>query len=403
MSTATLDAYTSAGVQCGKTVVEYPFKANGDTTAKIVKRNFKRDAAAIATRLALNTADVDYPTCYLVEETDKQPNGTGLEAFSRFYASVPGNQTTYSSQTITKPSPSTVGTAEVGGRDYTAHTATLDSATVTGLPYIHASATFLDGNVYSRKAGSISLTNPSGGTFTITYKGNTTAAIAYNAADATVAAAFNGLASVIADGITVTAANALSTNAFCRLSIASGAFTARSTFNCAGLTPAAATTGFVWANGPTFYQDLDIGARVAITSHGFNGASPLVLSVSQYEYIFPATDYWVSLDANTIAFNPFAVGTGISAYGQLLRTYTPGTTRVGIKQIQSFYLPGVTGGITTGADIPIPTALINDAAFLAAVAASTGGYFAYDSSALTLWNGWPIYTQTATQINMATL
>ena len=68
--------------------------------------------------------------------------------------------------------------------------------------------------------------------------------------------------------------------------------------------------------------------------------------------------------------------------------------------MQDFYLPGVTTGITTAADIPIPDPLINDAAFLAAVVANLSGYLTYDSDTLDFWLG-PIYTQVKRQINMA--
>lgn len=133
------------------------------------------------------------------------------------------------------------------------------------------------------------------------------------------------------------------------------------------------------------------------TAHGVTTQTLAARGTSWF--IFTAGQYTV-VDPNTITLLGVNLGTTVTSAGKLLRSYTPGTDRVGTKLTQMFYLPGVTAGITTPADITIPSPLLNDAEFLASVVANLTGYQVYDSSALEQWMGTPIYTQTQISINM---
>lgn len=174
-----------------------------------------------------------------------------------------------------------------------------------------------------------------------------------------------------------------------------------------------ALLGYIWTpdnrvfGPPVTTTSANSGGNTRVTfsgAHNIAGTEVLIClrDVTGYRYgvAAPTTGYTV-VNATTIDF----LGVNIGAYGtsvaKYLRDYTPGSDRVGCRFTQRFYLPGVTGGITTPADIPMPATLINDADFLAAVVANLTGYLTYDADELTRWNGWPIYTQTFTEINMA--
>lgn len=141
--------------------------------------------------------------------------------------------------------------------------------------------------------------------------------------------------------------------------------------------------------------------RVTCTAHGILAGNSLVARGTSL-YIFTTGQFTV-VDANTIDLLGINLGTTVANLAKYLRAYTAGTDRVGTKLSQAFYLPGVTTGITTPADIPIPSPLLNDLELVASLLANLTGYQTYDSTALAQWMASPIYTQTAIQINMADL
>lgn len=145
--------------------------------------------------------------------------------------------------------------------------------------------------------------------------------------------------------------------------------------------------------------------RLTATAHGITGTEEIIVRInaggSPFQ-IVSAGAYTV-VDANTIDVLGYNWGTSSTSLAKYLRDYTPGTDRVGLRRTQKFYLPGVTGGITTPADIPLPSLLVNDVELLASLLANLTGYQTYDASELTRWNDGPIYTQTYDEINMADL
>lgn len=146
--------------------------------------------------------------------------------------------------------------------------------------------------------------------------------------------------------------------------------------------------------------------RVTCTAHGIVAGDSLVASkisgVGIQQYIFLTTQFTV-IDANTIDLLGINLTNTIVFLAKYYRAFTPGVDRVGTKLSQAFYLPGVTTGITTPADIPIPDPLLNDLALIDSLLAHPTGYQTYDSTALAQWMASPIYTQTAIQINMGDL
>lgn len=350
--------------------------------------------------------NIQDPFAYLVAETEPD-SGTldqGTARWQRMYARVPAPVTTYSTVSINKPQPSALGTSK--GTLYQWDSTTLDTATAYGSAYSYANTIFANNQAFAMRTSAAAVTQPTGGTFTLTYKTSTTGALAYNAADATINAALNGLASVIADGLTFSATNRIGTwpsaSGYISLSITVGSTTSRVTMNAGSITPSGASEAFTYvANGTT--QNIYIGSRATITAHAFNSANYLAVDNGSAIHLVPDL-HWTAIDSNTVSFNwglgLGAVGVSSTSFGQFLRQYTPGLDRVGCKVATYSYLPGVTSGITTPADIPIPDPLLNDAQFLTTIAANATGYVNYDARDLTQWMGTQIYQLDTIQINV---
>lgn len=378
---------------------EYPFRFNGDVATYIYESTYAVDIGRF-TPTAAGTVDPENAAAYLLEETKPEIQQGRIATFRRTYSTVPTTQIVTSTQQITKPLPSAVGITGQTCIDYVQ----LEYPGVTvGLAFPYLGGTWVANKVYTRLTAAGVSTPASGGTFTLTYRGNTTAALAYNATNATINAAFNALASVITDGLTVNANNLLSTPT-CDLSLAfsAGSTSFRVTMNAGSLTPAGASTAFTLILSPTI-QSAYLALRATVTAHGFNAANPLLVSVSDFSYfqLLPASTKWSVIDANTIAF--FSLIRAGASFGQYLRDYTPGIQRVRTKITQRFYLPGVTSGIATADDIPVPSILQNDIAFLTTSLSNLSGYEAYSASELEKWRGGAIYSQSTVEINMATL
>ena len=110
------------------------------------------------------------------------------------------------------------------------------------------------------------------------------------------------------------------------------------------------------------------------------------------------------VDSNnfTYSWSSTSSSNAYNGYRTFLRTYTPGTDRVLTKLTDKFYLPGVTPGITTGADIPVPDVAINDAQLLTLIAGSATGFQNYDAEPVTAWptEPSPIFRQRLIQIDL---
>jgi hypothetical protein len=212
--------------------------------------------------------------------------------------------------------------------------------------------------------------------------------------------------------LTFTAVNNVGTwpsaNGYVALTLSVGTTTSPVTMNAASITPAGASKAYTTVV-TTLVQYIYIAARATITAHGFNGSLNLIVPNDATEtHIFsipPAQ--WAVIDANTIAYNwglrwPTSQQVGYSAAyaGQYSRDYTPGSDRVRTKKTKTYYLPGMTLGVNSETDIPVPDPLTNDAAFLSQVVAVTSGFLAYDANPLGFYKG-PIYEQEVIAIDMA--
>jgi hypothetical protein len=396
-----LDGNFTRGLFVNSPIIRYPFQVNNDKTAITIDRQYRvRGSTWIPGQVGVDR-DPRFSDAYLMAEPEPTPTGiSDLVAMTRTYARVPATQTTYSTRVITKPSPATVGSTPITFRSYPS-----DVVTTLGVSYFYGSY-FWGGNnkIYGTMRGvTPTVTVATGGTFTVTYKTSTTGALNYNETTANIAAAINALADVVTDGLTIVVSGNFTSSTFL-IQCSAGSTSTKFSINSASLSPAAAQTIYVFLAAPT-QQNVSIGYRIALTAHGFTASDLLVTNTSggvTTGYLLTNPANWSIIDANTIVANLSSLtGTVSNTIGQWYRDYTPGTDRVGTRLSQRFYLPGITAGITTAADIPIPDLLLNDVNFLAAVLAYSSGHQSYDATELVRWNGWPIYTQTFQEINMA--
>lgn len=394
----------------------YPFRQNGDLVSCFFDVDFwQRDANYVPA--AFSTTHPELTDFYLTQESQPISMQANVSVFTRRYARIPSAQTSYSSMAITKP----VFPNQSAG----VITIAKQNNPNTAPAGIGAGAYYGIGGVYVISPGNMvygpfktgtlpTKTAASSGQFRVKYKTSTTANLNYNDGNATINAAINGLAAVIADGITVSVNNLFTNATFCFLDITLSVGSTTSLFYVDANSFNAASNTLFTAFLNSAEQQIAIGSRTTISSHGFDatldlamGKSTLASADNQVDILNPQNvsltqGSWAVVDANTIAFDRLLSDDTDTLFGQFLRTYTPGPDRVGIRLYQTFYLPGVTPGIATAAAIPIPAPLINDADFLAAVLTTPNGYLNYDADPLVFWDGTTnIYTQTQKQINMA--
>lgn len=239
----------------------------------------------------------------------------------------------------------------------------------------------------------------SGGTFTLTFGANTTGALNWNDTGATIAAAVNGLASVIAAGLTATVNNSLANASGGYLSIGwSGSATATPlTLNGGSLT---VTT----SNHPTttvisgVLQTILLADHYTIASHGFNTALDMASVTAANNIYLMTAGYWGSINSNTI-WAPTSITSQILYFGTFLSSYLPGGTYLMRCQVvETYYLPGISPGITTPGDILAPIGLQNTSAFVGAFMTLTG-FQTYQSEGPQPWLGTRIYFVREIQLN----
>jgi hypothetical protein len=378
--------FTNA-IQDGPARVFYPFinAPTKDTTTKGTVRSYVVVPSSYTPAAALSTDPADN-TQYLLTESEMTVEG-GLGRYTRTYCKVPGDQVDYSSLVITKPAFPT---------------------NAYGSVWVDSTSSNTTANVFSAVIAATFTWYPTGGTFTITYKTSTTAAINTTASDATIAAAVNGLASVIADGFTVSASSTLTTTGVLTLSRASGTFNFMDsdfTWNTASITPAvnSSTNGGNGSNS-AFLELTRSSPNVNKTSHGLSNAASIRITQSTGGGTAVTVNSIVDSDNFTFAWALTTI-TGATHYRTLVRTYTPGTDRALTKLIDKFYLPGVTPGISSGADIPVPDVAINDTQLLNLIAGSATGFQNYDAEPVTAWptEPSPMFRQRFIQINVDNL
>lgn len=243
---------------------------------------------------------------------------------------------------------------------------------------------------------------PTGGTFTLTVGANTTGSLNYNDSAATVQTALNLLASVTNRGGCTVSGSLVSGFA---IAFANSAITA----NSASLTPAGSlatpsiTDGALGKAQKVLYSSPSSMRDLYIAAHGIPEGGALFLK-SGLSYYYPVLAYSVP-DANTIRIAVSAsdswasIGTITEAGARTKAGYQPGSVRVAGSRTTKFYLPGVTSGITTAADIPIPTSAADSTSLLLAILSGSSS-LNVDVGDLQQWRG-PILSLSSVAVNAA--
>lgn len=398
------------GLAVGVPDIDYPFEQNGDLSSIVMTQAYKQTPAQwradrVAGRYLPGVTSLDHPTygtLYLLKQTMPGSTVTGLYAFQRLWARIPRQQTVPTSLFVTKPSlDSVVARAGSGVNSST------DFGGGTSDVYVYGGKTFFGGRIYGRTTGASARTLPTGGTFTLTFGANTTGALNYNDSAATINAAVNGLASVSGAGLTFTCAQTLNVNGTLQFSIAGGTTTTRLTINAGSLTPTASSTGFTFINSGA-NQTVYIAERATLTGHGFSAGSNLIVyggasaSDIYFELVEPTTG-WSVIDANTIAWrNIWLTSSSATVFGQSSGSYSPGSALVRAKRVTDFYLPGVTTGVSSMDDVPVPTFQGDPTSILNAVLAGTTS-INYEVGELSQWKDSPILARTITTLNATNL
>ncbi len=406
-------------------VPSYPFAKNGDYTTYLRTRSYKQKLANYTPGSRGVDTDPADATAYLLEETDvvSDPYGT-LVRFDRLFGTIPTDQVTYpGSRYFTKPeytAPVASNPFDIGAISEGLTTRWSDWSNVGGqASFTPTNGIFTagDAKVYFPVKVPTAQTPgyASGGTYTLTYGADTTGAINYNDNEGSISAALNGLASIISAGITATCTITYMTNTNTGggidISLSGGSDAARLipiTMNAASLTVNTSknpTTAVVSANN----QQIKLPFHFTITGHGLNASLDLAACWNVPTTFILPVGYWGVIDANTLWIPPYGNNTfSISVLGTYSYTYTPTSTPVvytaGIRLVRTrvteyYYLPGVSSGITTPADIPVPLGLQNPDDFLDALLTPLAGWQVYESSGPMFWMNGPIYVVFVTEIN----
>jgi hypothetical protein len=395
-----IDGDFSRAQPVGPRKYEFPFRMNGDRITALFEEEYWQTMATYTPQ----ELSIEHPTekgFYLIAETQPVEFIARVGRFIRTYSRIPAQQTVHSSQFITKPPLSSFSST------LTELVADYSTDGVVGPVLEYGTSLYIGGNPYTKKTSLSTLASAAGGTFTLTYGANTTAALAYNASDGTINTALNGLASVISDGLTFSATNGLAgANPILSLALTAGSTVTAVTMNGASLTPSSATTIFSRVNS-SVSQSLYIGARAAITAHGFDTGEHLAAySPSETLMVSLPPTLWTSIDANTVAFwNRGQASLSSTLFGQetdAVASYTEGTALCRIKRVTDFYLPGVTPGIASADDIPLPVYQGAPATLVAAILAGATS-INYEVGELNQWRESPIFARTITTINPSTL
>ncbi len=266
--------------------------------------------------------------------------------------------------------------------------------------------------------------NITGGTFTITLFGQTTSSLAYNASVGTVQSALNALSLTSNKGSVTCAAVpdpvlygsgqiqvgwVFSYAAF--TASLSSALPASSTYTVTRLDPYSfnGLTGFHGRQQSIVFSGATVGTRTITTPapHGITTADNIYVKAGSTYFMIAAGNFTVPT-TTTIAFSAAAAAVAISTdaiteVGKRIRqNYQPGTVNVRCVRTSYFYLPGVTAGITSAADIVPPTYQGDSSTMLQLIFGGTGT-INYDVGELVAWESSPILSLTVVTVNAADL
>ncbi len=358
---------------------------------------------SVARAVSSPNLDPDDIFAYLVQEQAPKNYNSAIAGIMRKFGRIPAPQISYpGSRYIPLPGVNSLGTTVESTAFDWVNNSSIGAAfylTDSNDIFIETQNAFY-GTMKLQTARVIGVA--SAGTFTLTFGASTTAALAWNASNATIKGAIDGLASVIAAGITSTVINSLSTGTGGQLQVTwSGNTFTPLTMNAGSLTVTTSANTTTTINS-SLVQIIFLPDHYTIASHGFNTALDLAVRTSLANLVnYLRTGNWGSIDANTVWVSNFTSTNYGVLFGTFIRSYFPGQTfLVRTRVTETFYLPGVTTGITTPADIASPIGLQNPADFINAILTSSG-FQLYQSEGPQPWLGTLIYVVKSVDVNVS--
>lgn len=381
---------------------------NADTAGAYASTtNTTRTITAPPTDQSQNSAADAYadPFAFLLGESIPEKWGDAAYlSFTRPYARIPAQQVTYpGSRYFPLPAvPNDYGTGS------SLPTTTYPIITNVGDSFFNVGALAVYTTNNKALYGTMKALGPrvvgraSAGTFTLTFGANTTAALNWNDSAATIKAAIDGLASVSAAGLTSTVLNDLAnttSGGVLTINWAGAQTYTPLTMNAAGLTINTSTNTTTQITSGVI-QSIRLSDHYTVTSHGLNTALSLVTISSAETVSIVSTANWGSIDANTIWLPTSGDATYGTYIGTFKRNYAQGRViLLRERRTEDFFLPGVSVGITTAADIPIDGGLQNPADFLTALLTLTG-WQTYETDGPSFWMNGTIYRRVYVAINI---
>lgn len=399
------DGNWTAGFNVGCDKVIYPFLnyPNSDTNTKMfeVARAFLPLNYVPGTMLSNYASN---PNTYLVMESDMAIDQMARARNTRIYSMVPPVQTSYpGSRYIPLPSiNNSYGTTGALSTTTYPLISTIGSSyfDVASLAVYSSYNNSLFGPM--KALGARTIGQATGGTFTLTYGASTTAALNYNDSNATIKTAIDGLASVSAAGLTSSVLNDLNngtTGGTLTIAWTGPATFTPLTMNAGSLTVTTSTNTTTQITSSAS-QTIRLSDNYPATSHGLS-ASLKLMRISSTETAQVVSDgSWGVIDANTIWMSNSGTGFYYTYAGTLNRAYVPGQTYLlRTRVIETYYLPGISPGISTPGDILSPVGLQNPSDFISALISLTG-FQSYQSEGPASWMGTQIYVVKSIEINL---
>lgn len=289
---------------------DYPFSNDGDLASYTYRRNYLVRAASY-TPAAIGSVDPDEAGSYLLAETPPDRTRAPIAQIERTYGRIPASRLVYGAITYALPQiqvPSGTSSSFPRGFDFFNGRAYQ--------PFEISSTTHL----YTRRNVTADTGRPadaSGGTFTITFNGQTTSALAYNATAATIQNAINALSSV--------------STPWSSFAVSSTAIPAASSFQAlvANQNPAALvnTSSIIVSAGATitpFPVDESMqGTRVAINIRSYFAAGNPAPAITANLSGLTATGNGSLINSNSVKGDTALVVIGVTAYPTTISgTYT---------------------------------------------------------------------------------
>lgn len=391
-NTILLDGDYTRATEIGLRRYTYPFRMNGDIVAAYFEQDYWQTLATFSP-VPFGTPHDVLKDFLLVIETKPVLMPGNVLSFTRTWSRVPATQTVPKSIMVNRPSiPANVTydlwqdaalVRTAGGGQYAATQFFDFSSQVSYGVY---------GPITVVTAAAV--TSSTGGTFTLTYKTSTTSAIAYNASAATVQTAINGLAAIIADGITVTVSNA-GTTSF-QVNLTAGSFAQLPTVDFSSLTPAKAAVGDFYHIAGIIYLFVN---RIAVSApaHGIvSAASSLIVRNTPSAVVLDVVSQgnWSIFDAGTLLVSAQNTTNALDRVAVFMRNYVPTSSPVLVNAVTRFSMLPITPDTYQGA---------GDAFFQALFSNSPAINYQVGDSARWPTSDSPMNSLTTIQVNAANL